>query len=151
MKNYIKPNGEFDHEQYLDDYGKKCHSEVVQFLNFMKLIVILATVGFLFIVASGCKVIPSAPEVQTETLLFKSIPDTMTAIDVLTTNTWTDPEGFNHIGGLYPDGLNVPPLNHAQKIQKANNKLGGTIGFLSLGASNCMYESQEFANKTFPP
>jgi hypothetical protein len=146
MKNYIKPNGEFDNEQFLKDYSEKCANEVKQFYVFMRFIVLLALVLFAIALTQSCKALPQIPTTETITYSFKSTPDTMTAIDLLASNVWTDPEGFEHIGGLYPGGLNVPPLAHQQKIQKANNKLHGTIGMLSIGASNCMYESNEFSN-----
>lgn len=95
----------------------------------------------ILILISGCITPPELP-VQPQNL--KVLPY-MTAIDVLGPDMWTDPEGLTHQGGLYPDGYNFPPVAHQNKIEKATAKLNGPVGLMTIGASNCMYESMEFS------
>lgn len=70
----------------------------------------------------------------------------MIPIDILQTSTWIDPQGISHQGGLYPSGSNIPTGIQATRLQKATNKLSGSIGIVCFGASNCMYEGIEFKN-----
>lgn len=108
----------------------------------IKTFIILFVIGIVFL---GCKMIPVIPssEIEAKTQL---IYTNMIAIDTLKQNLWQDPQGITHSGGLYPSGLNVPPQAHGSRILKATNKLNDNIGMVTIGASNCMYESYEFSN-----
>ena len=102
--------------------------------------------NFTFIIllfASCASVVPNIPEENQLELKATPIVD-MQPIDIIQTGIWIDPQGVGHQGGLYPDGFNVPPTGHANKIAKATNQISGVVGVMTIGASNCFYESEQF-------
>lgn len=71
---------------------------------------------------------------------------TRTPLDVLATGTYR-----GQIGGLYPDGQNVPPIAHQRALEAETRRIvpvdalgridsSGKIGFICLGASNLKQE-----------
>lgn len=95
----------------------------------------------LVLINTGCE------KTEIPTMEKSKIIPTYTPLDVLGINNYTDTEGNEHQGGLYPNGSNTPPPAHAKAIQKAAGcikPIAGKIGILGIGASSGMYEWEKF-------